>query len=86
MVVAGDLGLLIEKKYLKQWFLKITNYNEELLKDIDTLQGWPDKVKSMQRNWIDRSEGADFYFKVIGSDQKSKSTLQPQKQFLVPHL
>ena len=42
-------GALVEKKYLKQWFLKITKYNEELLKDIDSLDGWPDKVKIMQK-------------------------------------
>ena len=63
-------GALVEKKYLKQWFLRITNYNEELLKDIDSLDGWPDKVKTMQKNWIDKSQGANFYFNVVDSDQK----------------
>jgi leucyl-tRNA synthetase len=63
-------GALVEKKYLKQWFLKITEYNEELLQDIDNLDGWPDKVKSMQKNWIDKSQGANFHFNVIDHDEK----------------
>ncbi|MFK7968562.1 MAG: leucine--tRNA ligase [Rickettsiaceae bacterium] len=63
-------GALVEKKYLKQWFLKITDYNEELLKDIDSLDGWPDKVKTMQRNWIDKSQGANFHFDIIDHDEK----------------
>ena len=63
-------GALVEKKYLKQWFLKITEYNEELLRDIDSLDGWPDKVKSMQKNWIDKSQGANFHFNVIDHDEK----------------
>lgn len=62
-------GALVEKKYLKQWFLKITDYAEELLQDIDSLDAWPDSVKSMQRNWIGRSEGAIFEFKIQKTDQ-----------------
>ncbi len=54
----------VEKKYLSQWFLKITDYAQELLDDIDKLKGWPDSVKTMQKNWIDRSEGAILRFKV----------------------
>ena len=54
----------VEKKYLSQWFLKITDYAQELLDDIDKLKGWPDSVKTMQRNWIDRSTGAILRFKV----------------------
>ena len=63
-------GALVEKKYLKQWFLKITDYAEELLTDIETLEHWPENVKLMQKNWIGKSEGASFYFDVEGSDQK----------------
>ncbi len=54
----------VERKYLSQWFLKITDYAQELLDDIDKLKGWPDSVKTMQRNWIDRSQGAILRFKV----------------------
>ena len=55
---------VVEKKYLSQWFLKITDYAEQLLQDIDKLDGWPDSVKIMQKNWIGKSEGAIFRFKV----------------------
>lgn len=55
---------VVEKKYLSQWFLKITEYAEQLLQDIDKLKGWPDSVKIMQKNWIGKSEGAIFRFKV----------------------
>ncbi len=54
----------VEKKYLSQWFLKITDYAQELLDDIEKLKGWPDSVKTMQKNWIDRSTGAILRFKV----------------------
>jgi leucyl-tRNA synthetase len=52
-------GDLVERKNLEQWFYKITDYAEELLNDIDTLE-WPERVKTMQRNWIGRSEGVEF--------------------------
>ena len=63
-------GALIEKKYLRQWFLKITDYAEELLQDIDTLNDWPENVKTMQKNWIGKSEGARFHFDVRGIDEQ----------------
>ena len=50
------------KKDLSQWFFKITDYADELLKDLDLLKGWPEPVKTMQRNWIGRSEGLEFSF------------------------
>ncbi len=58
----------VEKKDLEQWFLKITEYADELLNDLDTLENWPERVKVMQRNWIGRSEGAEIEFSVVGSD------------------
>lgn len=55
---------VVEKKYLSQWFLKITDYAEVLLEDLDKLSGWGDNVKTMQANWIGKSQGAIFRFKV----------------------
>lgn len=54
----------VEKKDLKQWFLKITEYADRLLEDLDTLDHWPERVKTMQKNWIGRSEGAQFAFEI----------------------
>ena len=56
---------VVEKKYLSQWFLKITDYAEQLLQDLDKLEGWGDNVKTMQANWIGKSTGAIFRFKVV---------------------
>ena len=57
-------GAIVEKKNLSQWFFKITNYAEELLNDLDNLELWPEKVKTMQRNWIGKSIGAEIKFKI----------------------
>ncbi|MDF9408323.1 leucine--tRNA ligase [Pelotomaculum isophthalicicum JI] len=62
-------GAPVEKRELAQWFFKITDYAERLLKDIDLLEGWPDKVKIMQEHWIGRSEGTEIDFKVVGHDE-----------------
>lgn len=61
-------GALVERKSLKQWFLKITNYAEELLNEIKTLDGWPESVKAMQEKWIGKSEGVNISFQVVGHD------------------
>ncbi len=58
---------LIERKEIAQWFLKITDYAEELLCDLDKLSGWPQEVRTMQQHWIGRSEGAEIQFKVENS-------------------
>lgn len=63
-------GAKVERKLLKQWFLKITEYAEELLNDLDTLPGWPDRVKLMQANWIGKSVGAYLEFPVTGREDK----------------
>ncbi|AEH51824.1 leucine--tRNA ligase [Pseudothermotoga thermarum] len=61
-------GTPVTVRHLEQWFFKITNYAERLLKDLDKLTGWPEHVKTMQRNWIGQSEGAKVAFKVDGLD------------------
>ncbi|MBA0037561.1 leucine--tRNA ligase [Pantoea sp. BIGb0393] len=60
----------VERKEIPQWFVKITAYAEELLNDLDTLEDWPEQVKTMQRNWIGRSEGVEITFDVVNSAEK----------------
>ena len=62
----------VEKKYLSQWFVKITEYADELLKDLDLLKGWGDNVKTMQANWIGKSHGAIFRFPVVDAPSGEK--------------
>ncbi len=63
-------GAKVERKLLTQWFLKITDYAEQLLQDLDQLDGWPERVKTMQANWIGKSVGAYLEFPIVGSDEK----------------
>ena len=58
----------VENREIPQWYLRITKYAEELLNDIDKLEGWPERVRTMQRNWIGRSEGLSITFKIADSD------------------
>ncbi|MEL6929964.1 MAG: leucine--tRNA ligase [Cyanobacteria bacterium J06600_6] len=63
-------GAIVERKLLKQWFFKITDYAEKLLQDLDQLEGWPDRVKTMQANWIGKSVGAYLEFPIVGREDK----------------
>ncbi len=65
-------GAVVEKKKLSQWFLKISKYSDELLKDLDNLENWPNKVKIMQSNWIGKSTGAEINFDVSEGETKIK--------------
>ncbi|MGL9735735.1 MAG: leucine--tRNA ligase [Symbiopectobacterium sp.] len=60
----------VERKEIPQWFIKITDYADQLLNDLDTLESWPEQVKTMQRNWIGRSEGVEITFDVADSADK----------------
>ncbi|WP_426358038.1 leucine--tRNA ligase [Pseudocolwellia sp. HL-MZ19] len=62
-------GAMVERKEIPQWFIKITDYAEELLQDLDQLTDWPEQVKTMQRNWIGRSEGVELTFKLADSNE-----------------
>jgi leucyl-tRNA synthetase len=63
-------GAIVEKKALKQWYFKITDYAEQLLTDLEQLSGWPEKVRTMQANWIGKSIGANLEFPIVGTDEK----------------
>ena len=62
-------GAPVERREIPQWFLKITDYAQQLLDDLDRLDGWPEQVRTMQRNWIGRSEGVELQFEVEGEPQ-----------------
>ncbi len=61
---------IVERKKLSQWFFNITKFSNELLNDLEKLNGWPEKVKLMQKNWIGKSLGCEIYFDVIDTDKK----------------
>ena len=79
-------GALVEKKKIPQWFIKITDYAEELLEGLDTLEGWPDAVKTMQRNWIGKSVGAEVEFIVAAGDNLNVFTTRPDTIMGVTYL
>ncbi|WP_087019393.1 leucine--tRNA ligase [Thaumasiovibrio subtropicus] len=70
-------GAIVEQKEIPQWFIKITDYAQELLDDLDKLDHWPEQVKTMQRNWIGRSEGVELTFKVDGQADLEVYTTRP---------
>jgi len=61
-------GTTVTMKYLEQWYFRITDYAEKLLAGLDKLPGWPEHVKTMQRNWIGKSTGAEVDFPIDGMD------------------
>ncbi|ADI28974.1 leucine--tRNA ligase [Methylotenera versatilis] len=65
-------GAMVEKRDIPQYFMKITAYAEELLNDLDKLDGWPEQVKTMQRNWIGKSFGCEVEFPIVGQDGNLK--------------
>ncbi|GAM78735.1 leucyl-tRNA synthetase [Vibrio ishigakensis] len=67
----------VVQKEIPQWFIKITEYAQELLDDLDNLEGWPEMVKTMQRNWIGRSEGVELKFQVAGQEDLEVYTTRP---------
>ncbi|QSJ20950.1 leucine--tRNA ligase [Nostoc sp. UHCC 0702] len=80
-------GAIVERKLLRQWFLKITDYAEQLLNDLDKLTGWPERVKLMQANWIGKSTGAYLEFAIVGSDEKiGVYTTRPDTVYGVSYL
>ena len=62
-------GAVVEKKEIPQWFLRVSDYSEELLSELDGMEGWPEAVKTMQRNWIGKSRGVEADFRVDGGEE-----------------
>ena len=80
-------GAIVERKLLRQWFFKITDYAEQLLNDLDQLNGWPERVKLMQANWIGKSVGAYLEFPIVGLDEKiGVFTTRPDTVYGVTYL
>ncbi len=79
-------GALIERREIPQWFLKITAYADELLNDLDKLNAWPEQIKTMQRNWIGKSTGAEVIFNVPQYTPLHVYTTRPDTLFGVTYL
>jgi leucyl-tRNA synthetase len=79
-------GAVVERREIPQWFVKITAYAQELLDDLDRLPGWPEPVKTMQRNWIGRSEGLEFQFPVENGEPLKVYTTRPDTLMGVTYL
>ena len=79
-------GAPVEKKEISQWYMKITDYADELLADIQNLQGWPDAVRMMQTNWIGKSVGLDINFKIGEVGSLTVYTTRPDTLFGVTYL
>ncbi|WOJ98104.1 leucine--tRNA ligase [Congregibacter brevis] len=83
-------GALIERREIPQWFIRITAYAEELLNDLDKLDGWPEAVRTMQRNWIGKSRGAELAFgleqPIAGLDRIEVYTTRPDTLFGVTYV
>lgn len=79
-------GAVVEKKNLDQWFFKITDYAQRLLDDLDKLPGWPEKVKTMQNNWIGRSVGVEAMFKTEAGDELPVFTTRVDTIFGVTYM
>jgi len=79
-------GTGVEKRELEQWFFKITKYADRLLADLKKLEGWPEKVKIMQENWIGRSEGAEIVFQAETGDEIKVFTTRPDTVYGVTYM
>ncbi|HSW69674.1 MAG TPA: leucine--tRNA ligase [Gammaproteobacteria bacterium] len=80
-------GALVERREIPQWFFKITAYADELLNDLEKLPHWPEQVKTMQRNWIGRSEGVEIQFSIIDNDEHlAIFTTRPDTLFGVTYI
>ena len=77
---------LVERREIPQWFMKITAYADELLEELDRMPGWPESVKTMQRNWIGRSEGVELTFDVAGDEPLTVFTTRPDTLFGVTYM
>ncbi len=78
---------IVEQKDLEQWYFKITDYADELLNDLDKLEDWPERVKTMQRNWIGRSEGVEIDFPIKDSNEKiSTFTTRPDTVYGITYM